>query len=84
MEWLKDEKENFFYRPSCKDVLRVALTSEFKRGRLADMVPLLSGRNFETRWFEEAIAEESFRRLKETILRYMNKTESKRFMMPSP
>jgi hypothetical protein len=80
MEWLKHEKEDL-YDPSYTDMLRVAFTSEFKRGRLEDLVALLSGRNFETRTFEEAIAEASFRRLEAGILRYMNETNFKRFVM---
>ena len=41
-------------------MLRVAFTSEFGRGKLQDLVAFLSGRNFETKQFEEAIAEDSF------------------------
>lgn len=80
MEWLKDEKEDL-YDPSYTDMLRVAFTSEFKRGRLEDLVALLSGRNFETRTFEEVIAENSFYRLGEAVKRYMNETNFKRFIM---
>ena len=80
MKWLKREREDL-YDPSYTDMLRVAFTSEFKRGRLSDLVALLSGRNFETRTFEEAIAEESFRRLEPGILGYMNETNFKRFIM---
>ena len=80
MEWLKHEKEDL-YDPSYTDMLRVAFTSEFGRGRLDDLVALLSGRNFETRQFEEAIAEESFRKLETAILRFMNETDFKRFVM---
>ncbi len=80
MEWLKHEKEDL-YDPSYTDMLRVAFTSEFGRGRLDDLVALLSGRNFETREFEEVIAEESFRRLEAAVLRFMNETDFKRFVM---
>ena len=80
MEWLKHDKEDL-YDPSYTDMLRVAFTSEFKRGRLEELVALLSGRNFETRTFEEVIAEESFRKLKDAVLRYMNETNFKRFIM---
>ena len=80
MEWLKHEKEDL-YDPSYTDMLRVAFTSEFKRGRLDDLVALLSGRNFETRTYEETIAEESFRRLEGAILRFMNETDFKSFIM---
>ena len=80
MEWLKHEKEDL-YDPTYTDMLRVAFTSEFKRGRMDDLVALLSGRNFETREFEESIAEESFRRLDTAIMRFMNETNFKRFVM---
>ena len=79
LKWLKDEKEDL-YDPSYTDMLRVAFTSEFKRGRLEDLVALLSGRNFETRTYEEAIAEDSFRRLKDGILRYINEHHFKQFV----
>jgi hypothetical protein len=44
MRWLKDVKDDL-YDPSYTDMLRVAFTSEFGRGRLQDLVALLSGRN---------------------------------------
>ena len=46
MAWLRQENDDL-YDPSYTDLLRVAFTSEFKRGRLQDLVALLSGRNFE-------------------------------------
>lgn len=80
MKWLQKENENL-YDPSYTDMLRVAFTSEFRRGRLEDLVALLSGRNFETRQYEEAIVESSFSRLRQSILRFMNETHFKRFIM---
>ena len=80
MEWLKNEKDDL-YDPSYTDMLRVAFTSEFQRGRLEDLVALLSGRNFGTRTFDEHIAEESFKKLKNGVLRYMSETNFKRFLM---
>ena len=80
MEWLKNEKEDL-YDPTYTDMLRVAFTTKFKRGRLNDLVALLSGRNFETRSYEESIAEESFSSLKDGLLRFMNETNFKRFLM---
>jgi hypothetical protein len=62
-------------------MLRVAFTSEFQRGKLQDLVALLSGRNFETKQYEDAIAEESFARLKQGILRFMNQTHFDRITM---
>lgn len=80
MAWLKNENGDL-YDPSYTDMLRVAFTSEFQRGKLQDLVALLSGRNFETRQFEEAIVEDSFNRLRRAIVRFMNENDFKRFLM---
>jgi hypothetical protein len=80
IKWLKDANDDL-YDPSYTDVLRVAFTSRFGRGRLQDLVALLSGRNFETKQYEEAIAEQSFARLKEGVLDFVNKTHFDRITM---
>jgi hypothetical protein len=41
----------------------------------------LSGRNFETRDYEETIAEQSFRKLEKGTLNFINETNFKRFLM---
>lgn len=46
-----------------------------------DLVALLSGRNFETRDYEEAIAEASFKKLEKGTLNFINETNFKRFLM---
>ncbi len=80
MTWLKDVSDDI-YGPSYTDMLRVAFTSEFGRGKLQDLVALLSGRNFDTKKYEEVIAEKSFGQLKEGILRFINKTHFDRIAM---
>lgn len=80
MSWLKDANDDI-YDPTYTDMLRVAFTSEFRRGKLQDLVALLSGRNFETRQYEEEIARKSFERLRNGILNFMNKTHFERFTM---
>lgn len=80
MRWLRDVNDDL-YDPNYTDMLRVAFTSEFGRGKLQDLVALLSGRNFETRDYEEVIAEESFARLKQGILAFMSKTHFERVVM---
>jgi hypothetical protein len=80
MRWLKDVNDDI-YDPTYTDMLRVAFTSEFGRGKLQDLVALLSGRNFETKQFEEAIAEESFGKLKQGVLAFINKTHFDRITM---
>lgn len=61
--WLRHETDDL-YDPDYSDLLRVAFISEFGRGKLSDLVSLLSGRNFEKKIFEEEIAEASFVKLK--------------------
>ncbi|MRX62594.1 GmrSD restriction endonuclease domain-containing protein [Maribacter luteus] len=80
MAWLKNENEDL-YDPKYTDVLRVAFTTQFNRGKLSDLVSLLSGRNFETRTYEEEIAEASFKKLSDGVYHFMNETNFKRFVM---
>ncbi|WP_045212261.1 GmrSD restriction endonuclease domain-containing protein [Desulfonatronovibrio magnus] len=80
MAWLRNENDDL-YEPSYTDALRVAFISEFRRGRLEDLVALLSGRNFETRDFEEAIAQSSFASLEKGIFNFMHENHFKRFLM---
>lgn len=80
MTWLKTENEDL-YDPDYNDLIRVAFTSQFNRGRLSDLVSLLSGRNFETRTFEDVIAEQSFATLKTGVHNFINETNFKRFLM---
>ena len=80
IRWLKDTTEDL-YDPTYTDMLRVAFTSQFGRGKLGDLVALLSGRNFETRAYEEAIVEQSFAKLSDGIIAFMNKTHFDRLTM---
>jgi hypothetical protein len=80
MSWVRNLNDDI-YEPAYTDMLRVAFTSEFKRGKLQDLVALLSGRNFETKQFEETIAETSFAGLKQGVLNFVNETNFKRFVM---
>jgi hypothetical protein len=80
MMWLKDEKDDLF-DPSYTDMLRVAFISEFKRGKMSDLVSLLSGRNFETREYEESIAEDTYKRMKNGVFRFISEDHFKKFIM---
>lgn len=80
MKWLRKENDNL-YDPDYTDMLRVAFTSQFGRGKLQDLVALLSGRNFENRSNEEIIAEESFAKLQAGLDAFMNESNFKRFIM---
>lgn len=80
IKWIAKENEEL-YTPSYTDLLRVAFTSKFFRGRLSDLVSLLSGRDFETREYKDEIAEKSFELLHKGVLDFVNETNFKRYIM---
>lgn len=80
MVWLKDEKDDL-YDPSYTDMLRVCFTNEFNRGKMSDLVSLLSGRNFLTKAYEEEIAIDTYQRMKGSVLNFMNEANFKKFLM---
>lgn len=78
--WIKDKNEDL-YLPSYVDVLRVAFTYKFKRGKLQDLVSLLSGRDFETREYREDIVEDSYKKLYEGVKSFVSQTNFERYVM---
>lgn len=78
--WLRSEKDDL-YDPTYVDILRVAFTSKFNRGKMSDLVSLLSGRNFETRQFEQGIKENTYRTLTAGVDAFISETNFKRFIM---
>lgn len=80
IKWLANNSEDV-YDPDYSDMLRVAFMYSFSRGRLSDMVSLLSGRDFETREFKEEIVEESYQKLKDGILAFINEYHYEQFIL---
>lgn len=80
LDWLRKENDDI-YEPSYVDILRVAFATEFSRGKMSDLVSLLSGRNFETRAFEDHIKEDTYKRLADGVRQFINETNFKRFVM---
>lgn len=80
ISWIKDKSEDI-YQPSYVDVLRVAFTYKFRRGKLQDLVSLLSGRDFETREFREDVVESSYNMLREGINDFVNQSNFERYIM---
>lgn len=80
IKWITNNTDEI-YQPDYTDVLRVAFTSQFMRGRLQDLVSLLSGRNFETREYLASIAEQSFSKLFEGVKKFINQTNMERYLM---
>lgn len=80
ISWVKNMKEDI-YNPDYKDVIRVSFTKEFNRGRISDLVNLISGRDFETKTFKKEIADRSLNKLKKGVLDFANQTHYERFNM---
>jgi len=80
IKWAADFTDDI-YDPSYTDMLRVAFISEFGRGKIQDLVSLLSGRNFETKEYEERIVETSYLSLQAGVERFINETNFKNFIL---
>ena len=78
--WIKDKNEDL-YLPSYVDVLRVAFTYKFRRGKLQDLVSLLSGRDFETREYREDVVAESYSKLYEGVRQFVNQYNFEKYVM---
>jgi hypothetical protein BACCOPRO_00646 len=80
LKWLKDDRESIF-DPDYNDILRIAFMYKFGRAKLKDLVSLLGGRDFETREYRELIAEESFAKLDEGVIDFMNQYTFSNFIL---
>ena len=80
LAWLKHDKETV-YDPECDDILRVAFMHMYPRARLADLVSLLSGRDFETREYRAEIIEDTYARLKQGVMNVINQNNFSQFML---
>lgn len=80
MEWLQNDNSSI-YDPSYEDMLRVSFVHMFSRGKLKDLVSLLSGRDFEARDYKASIAEDSFAKLTEGIKHFMHKYYFEQFVL---
>lgn len=80
ISWIRNKAEDI-YQPSYVDVLRVAFTYKFRRGKLQDLVSLLSGRDFETREYREDVIEDSYKRLHDGVNDFVNQTNFERYVM---
>jgi hypothetical protein len=79
ISWLRADNDNIF-DPDYNDILRVTALTEFNRGKLSDLVALLSGRNFETRENLKEIADESFRKLENGVYKFTHELHFKHFV----
>jgi hypothetical protein len=80
MAWLQSDNSSI-YDPSYEDMLRVSFVHMFSRGKLKDLVSLLSGRDFEARDYKASIAEDSFNKLTEGIKHFMHQYYFEQFVL---
>lgn len=80
IKWLAKDNEDI-YKPDYNDMLRTAFMYSFDRGKLADLVSLLSGRDFETREFREDIVEESYKKLNEGVCAFIKEYNFAQFLL---
>ncbi len=80
LKWLREDTETV-YDPDVNDVIRVAFMHKFKRAKLANLVNLLSGRDFETRDYKEEIVESTYSDFQEGVLNVINEFNFKQFMI---
>ena len=80
LEWLKDDKETV-YDPKCDDIIRVAFMHQFQRAKLAELVKMLSGRDFDTREFKEEIIEGTYNKLYKGVAEFISEHNFKQFVI---
>lgn len=80
IKWLARDYDDI-YDPDYGDMLRVSFMHQFRRGKLSDLVSLLSGRDFDTREYRDDIVESSYKNLGEGIQHYINQYNFSQFIM---
>lgn len=80
LKWLRNDTESI-YDPTCDDVIRVAFMYKFQRSKLADLVSLLSGRNFETRDYNVEIIDNTYEEMYKGVLNVISEHNFKQFMI---
>ena len=80
LEWLKHDNETV-YDPQCDDVIRVAFMHQFQRAKMAELVKMLSGRDFDTREFKEEIIEDTYEKLYKGVAEFINEHNFKQFVI---
>ena len=80
IKWLAKDYDDI-YDPGYSDMLRVSFMHQFRRGKLADLVSLLSGRDFETKEFREDIVSDSYQKLEHGILNFINEYNFSQFVL---
>lgn len=80
IQWLRHTNDDL-YDPSYDDMLRVSFMHKFGRGKIADLVSLLSGRDFDNRTYVDEIAMDSFTKLNDGVMNFINQYNFEQFVL---
>lgn len=80
IKWLESSNDDI-YDPDYDDMIRVSFMHKFGRGRLSDLVSLLSGRDFKTQQYLESVVVDSYRLLDEGVLDFINQYNFEQFVL---
>ena len=80
IKWLAKDYDDI-YDPDYGDMLRVSFMHQFRRGKLSDLVSLLSGRDFETKEYRDDIVGDSYEKLDRGIQNYINQYNFSQFIL---
>lgn len=80
IKWIASEV-NPIYKPRYADILHLILATSFKRGKLSDMVSLISGRDFEARNYSEEGMKANYEKMQAGATLVFNKFNFQRYLM---
>ena len=80
IKWIASEV-NPIYKPRYADILHLILATSFKRGKLSDMVSLISGRDFEARNYSEEGMKANYEKMQAGATVVFNKSNFQRYLM---
>lgn len=80
IKWLAGDYDDI-YDPDYGDMLRVSFMHQFRRGKLADLVSLLSGRDFESKEYRDDVVDSSYQKLEKGIQNFINEYNFNQFIM---
>ena len=80
IKWLAKDNDDI-YDPDYDDMIRVSFMHQFGRGKMSDLVSLLSGRDFVTRQFLASVVDDSYKKLDAGIMNFINQYNFEQFVM---
>ena len=81
IKWLANNNIDDIYNPEYDDMIRVSFMHQFGHGKISDLVSLLSGRDFKTKQYLDSVVEESYKKLDDGILFFINQYNFSQFIM---